>query len=279
MFVKKHAALRKFIMYEASCGKWKSVKRVLRMMINDKEKALAMHINQFLMDLLQEDQWWSDEATFMRKLQDRCKQHIHMILGGTKLIWMGRLHSTIKIFNTIGHPNRDVIAFASYDDNGYHTIYRYGKGITNRGKWFPVDPSQKATHNLATVPVLSELLRVVQINTGETPNHCIVTRYKSGDDSIDSHHDKIVDIVPGTGIHIISLGASRQFEVSHQDIKSWRQTIQTNNGQLLSMDYDANIVYKHGIRCNTSSQETRISIIFRTMRTWYNSDSKDSFHV
>lgn len=124
-------------------------------------------------------------------------------------------------------------------------------------------------YDMSMFPWISELVNIVHEQTGETPNHCIVTRYMHGDDRISAHRDKVIDIHPGTGIHSFSFGQPRRFRCSHMDLplSDFSEIRKTCNGQLLSISYEHNMEYKHEIMPGNGM---RISVVLRTCRTRYN---------
>jgi len=192
------------------------------------------------------------------------------------ILWKGRGHTKISIYGKEGIPHRDVVGFATYNAEGQHAVYRYGSG--SKGvNWRPCAPTTKAPYDMNALPFASSLLDAIEASTGERPNTCVVTRYLSGDDSIGSHHDKVVDLIPGTGIHMISLGAARTFVVTQQDDRRFVERCETQHGQLMTLPWESNLVYKHAVRRERHALGTRISLIFRSMKTWFDPETKESY--
>ena len=44
------------------------------------------------------------------------------------VIWKGRKHTKIPIYGKEGIPHRDVVAFATFNAEGHHAVYRFGDG-------------------------------------------------------------------------------------------------------------------------------------------------------
>ena len=150
------------------------------------------------------------------------------------IIWKGRQHTKISIYGNEGIPHRDVVAFATFNAEGAHAVYRFGDG--SKGVvWRPCAKTTDAPYNMDQVPCLGMVLDRIEDRTGERPNLCVVTRYVGGLDSIGSHHDKVVDLIPGQGIHMVSLGASRKFVVTHPDVKNFTKKYTTQHGELLTL--------------------------------------------
>lgn len=196
------------------------------------------------------------------------------------VIWKGRKHTKISIYGKEGIPHRDVVAFASVNDEGQHSVYRFGSG--SKGVvWRSCAKDTRTPYDMKQVPCLGKVLDRIEAKTGERPNFCVVTRYVGGYDSIGDHHDKVVDLIPGNGIQMISLGASRNFVVTHQDIpnRTFCEKHATRHGELLSLPWESNLVYKHCVRRESKATGTRISLIFRSMKTWFDPVTQESYWV
>lgn len=189
-------------------------------------------------------------------------------MGHPNPIYRGRIHNPIAIFGQEGIARRDIVAFSRYHADGSFAVYRYGSQEKN---WRPVsaDDGVLPPYDMSVFPWISELVNIVHEQTGETPNHCIVTRYVHGDDRISAHRDKVIDILPGTAIHSFSFGQPRRFRCRHMDLplSVFSEVRDTCNGQLLSISYEHNMDYKHEIM---PGDGTRISVVLRTCRTRYN---------
>jgi len=74
----------------------------------------------------------------------------------------------------------------------------------------PVD-EQPTVHDMT--PTVQDIVARARAQFGLPFNHVLMQQYRSGDDSISQHSDKTLDIVPGTPILNISLGASRCFMI------------------------------------------------------------------
>jgi alkylated DNA repair dioxygenase AlkB len=192
----------------------------------------------------------------------------------------GRAHTRFRMFNQIRSPRRDIVTFARFRPDGAFATYRYGRAMVSRKKWRPVQAEDGVTtpYDLARLPWIEQVLAIVQQQTGERPNHCIMTRYCEPSDEINPHHDKTADLCPGSGIHSFSFGAPREFRCVHPDIAAgrWSSSVQTGHGHLLTLSWDDNLLYKHCVRPGAG---TRVSLVLRTTRTWFDPAEGKSFDV
>jgi alkylated DNA repair dioxygenase AlkB len=142
---------------------------------------------------------------------------------------------------------------------------------------------------VGSVPVLERLLReLAECHTfrGQSLrfNHVIATRYRDGDDAIGWHCDKMQDIVPGSPILSLSLGAERDLQlrpvaVSAPDTDDDATTItpvittQTlRHGDLFVLGPETNRQMQHCVpplppRASSQPPQARISLVFRHIQT------------
>ncbi|ELR22314.1 DNA repair system protein [Acanthamoeba castellanii str. Neff] len=150
-----------------------------------------------------------------------------------------------------GHWSRDVIPtfgknvlsprlVCSFGDVG--TAYRYS-GMIRKGTGWP--------------EVLLAIKRLVEERANQPYNYVLCNLYKDGDDYIGWHADKEGDIVPGSTIASVSLGAKRLFKLRHEQTKEVKE-VWLEPGSLLLMKGDTQKHYKH---CTVT--ENRINLTFR----------------
>ncbi|KAK7203490.1 hypothetical protein BZA70DRAFT_240917 [Myxozyma melibiosi] len=94
-----------------------------------------------------------------------------------------------------GKVPRLVCVQAEFVD-GWYPIYRH-----------PVDAPAPPTHELSTSVRL--LKASLESATNQKFNHVLIQQYRSGEDCISQHADKTLDLVPGSKIVNVSLGAMR----------------------------------------------------------------------
>lgn len=137
---------------------------------------------------------------------------------------------------------------ASFGD--VHTSYRYS-GIRSVASDWPDD--------------LKKLRDMVQSFTGETFNFALVNYYRDGKDYIGAHADKEQDLVAGSSIASVSLGAQRDFVLTHLH-SNWKRTVLLENGSLLVMGGNCQKNYKHAVPKRANCKSGRINITFRLVK-------------
>lgn len=102
-------------------------------------------------------------------------------------------------FRTMSHRSgevpRLVAVQGAVDFEGNIPIYRH--------------PSDTSPPLFPFTPTVFLIKRHVEKALGHQVNHCLIQFYRSGKDYISEHSDKTLDIVPGTYIGNVSLGAQR----------------------------------------------------------------------
>lgn len=210
---------------------------------------------------------------------------------------------------------RDTQWYSFVDKEGFSTVYRGGSIDYSLPR--QVKPQQfKMDANFADIlPTVRPLLEQIQIDFGERPNHCVITRYNRTYDGIRCHTDKTKDLVRGSSIFVFTFGAEKTFEVVHQRrmakttdnpehytkyrqkgskraavVARWKPV----SGSLIRMTWDMNQVFEHGVpikskpknRAFERERETtskydldapRYSITFRSKCTWYQPDEQKTF--
>jgi alkylated DNA repair dioxygenase AlkB len=86
--------------------------------------------------------------------------------------------------------------------------------------------------------------------------------YRSGNDSVAPHNDRLAELVPGEPISLLSLGGPRDMVISSK-AKSRRPIhLSLESGSVLVMDYISQLNYLHGVP-KVSNAHPRISLAFR----------------
>lgn len=109
-----------------------------------------------------------------------------------------------------GNVPRLVCVQADITPDGWYPIYRH-----------PVDSPIPTTHNFSASVRLLKL--ALESALGESFNHVLIQQYRSGDDAISEHADKTIDLVPGSKIVNISLGALRHMTFKRKREKPIRK--------------------------------------------------------
>jgi alkylated DNA repair dioxygenase AlkB len=113
------------------------------------------------------------------------------------------------------------------------------------------------------VPVLE---RVAQ-RLGYRPNNCLAHYYPNHDANMGFHADSTEELVPGTGIATVSLGAERTITFRDQRDHDHLEHYPLKSGSLLYMCPKMQLHWKHAILPTLSLAGGRISLTFRCMRS------------
>ncbi|KAK9814976.1 hypothetical protein WJX73_003762 [Symbiochloris irregularis] len=124
----------------------------------------------------------------------------------------------------------------------------------------------------ARVPFIAQLAEELRSNfrwNGQlwNINHAICTHYKDGSDNIGFHDDKIRNITPGSPILIFSLGNSRDLQLKPNSDANKVVTVSMQSGSLFVLGAQTNASWKHAIPVAKDTVGSRISIIFRDIKT------------
>lgn len=182
-----------------------------------------------------------------------------------EITWQTMLHKG-------GEVPRLIAVQGEIMDRGIRPIYRH-----------PTDYPQMATEWTATVLQIKNIVESVMRCSF---NHGLVQYYRSGMDYISEHADKSLDILHGTPIVSVSIGASRVMILKLKpDVKPNTNTIKISlpHNSLFVLGYETNRLYTHSIkqdRRNISEKREdellyggqRISITFRNISTFIRPD-------
>jgi alkylated DNA repair dioxygenase AlkB len=130
-----------------------------------------------------------------------------------------------------------------------------------------VDVPRLRAHFRTDDPALPEALRaaLVAVSTVvHAPFDSIgLNLYRDQNDSVAPHNDKLVDIVRGQPIALLSLGATRRMTIRAK--KPPRRVLQVDleAGSLLLMSWETQLHYDHGIPKQRVPTAPRISLAFR----------------
>ncbi len=87
--------------------------------------------------------------------------------------------------------------------------------------------------------------------------------YRDGRDSVAAHNDHLDEIVDGSPIALVSLGAVRRMTIRAKKPPRRAMHIDLEAGSLLVMSYETQLHYTHGIPKTRESVGPRISLAFR----------------
>ncbi|MCL7752922.1 alpha-ketoglutarate-dependent dioxygenase AlkB [Polaribacter sp. Z022] len=119
------------------------------------------------------------------------------------------------------------------------------------------------TANIFTKELL-ELKTIVEKETGETFNSCLLNLYHSGAEGMAYHSDGEKMLKKDGAIASLSLGAERKFSFKHKENKQ-RIDIVLENGSLLVMKKGTQTNWLHRLPPTKKVKSPRINLTFRTI--------------
>lgn len=147
----------------------------------------------------------------------------------------------------------------------------FGKKIITQRKvaWYADQPfsytySKTTKTALPWVPVLSKLKEIVQSESGETYNACLLNLYHDGSEGMAWHSDGEKDLKRNGAIGSLSLGAPRQFSFKHKKTKETVSQILAH-GSLLIMKGTTQTHWLHRLPPTKTVHTPRINLTFRTI--------------
>lgn len=114
-------------------------------------------------------------------------------------------------------------------------------------------------------PALEPVVAALEQRLGFRPNNCLANYYPTGDSTMGFHSDSVSELVPGTGVAIVSLGAERTLRFRRSDDKSISCDFPLPSGSLLYMPAPVQSEWKHAVPAK-SETGARISLTFRCLR-------------
>ncbi|UQD56642.1 alpha-ketoglutarate-dependent dioxygenase AlkB [Flavobacterium sp. K5-23] len=147
----------------------------------------------------------------------------------------------------------------------------FGKLIKTKRKvaWYG-DSSYNYTYSnttkqaLAWTKELLELKTLVEENTGETYNSCLLNLYHNGSEGMAWHSDGEKDLKKNGAIASVSFGAERKFAFKHKETKEIVSRI-LQNGSLLVMKDETQTHWLHRLPPTKLITRPRVNLTFRTI--------------
>ena len=147
----------------------------------------------------------------------------------------------------------------------------FGKLITTKRKvaWYG-DSEYDYTYSKITkkanlwTPELLELKQIVEKESKETYNSCLLNLYHSGDEGMAYHSDGEKMLKRNGAIASLSLGAERKFSFKHKENKQ-RVDVFLENGSLLVMKEGTQQNWLHRLPPTKKVTSPRINLTFRTI--------------
>ena len=142
---------------------------------------------------------------------------------------------------------------------------------------------------------MSKIRNAVEAHLNHPVNHALIQRYRSGKDYISEHSDKTIDVVAGSKIVNVSIGATRSMTLRtkkdaaspisdlEEDKSRKYQKFPLPDRSMFVMGLETNAKWLHSIRhdnrpSHTKSEEERymngerVSLTFRRIGTFLNAD-------
>ncbi|WP_062058537.1 alpha-ketoglutarate-dependent dioxygenase AlkB family protein [Aquimarina longa] len=147
----------------------------------------------------------------------------------------------------------------------------FGKRIITKRKvaWYGKKPFQYTYSNttkfaLPWTKELVELKEMVEHNTGEKFNSCLLNLYHNGQEGMAWHSDAEKDLKKNGAIASLSFGAERKFSFKHKETKQVVSLV-LEKGSLLVMKDTTQTNWLHRLPPTKKIMKPRINLTFRTI--------------
>lgn len=181
---------------------------------------------------------------------------------------------TVNYYGRLFHPKEA----DHYFDNLLNSIdWRndeaviFGKKIITKRKvaWYGEKPfeytySNTTKYALPWTKELLELKNIVEKETGETFNSCLLNLYHNGEEGMAWHSDGETDLKKNGAIGSLSFGAERKFAFKHKQTKEKIELI-LEQGSLLLMKDTTQTFWLHRLPPTKLITAPRINLTFRTI--------------
>ena len=114
-------------------------------------------------------------------------------------------------------------------------------------------------------PLLVPVAELLERRLGHLPNNCLLNYYESAASTMGFHSDSEDELVPGTGVAIVSLGAERAITFRSKQDRRVEHRLSLPGGSLLYMPAGLQKHYKHAI-LEQEGAGPRISLTLRALR-------------
>lgn len=162
-----------------------------------------------------------------------------------------------KLLTTIDWRNDEAIIF--------------GKKIITKRKvaWYGEKPfeytySNTTKYALPWTKELLELKTIIEKETGETFNSCLLNLYHNGEEGMAWHSDGETDLKKDGAIASLSFGAERKFAFKHKQTKE-KVALILEHGSLLVMKDTTQTHWLHRLPPTKRITKPRVNLTFRTI--------------
>jgi alkylated DNA repair dioxygenase AlkB len=147
----------------------------------------------------------------------------------------------------------------------------FGKKIITKRKvaWygekaFEYTYSNTTKYALPWTKALLELKSLIEKETGETFNSCLLNLYHSGEEGMAWHSDGEADLKKNGAIGSMSFGAERKFAFKHKETKE-KVELLLEHGSLLVMKDITQTHWLHRLPPTKRVKSPRVNLTFRTI--------------
>lgn len=147
----------------------------------------------------------------------------------------------------------------------------FGKKIITKRKvaWYGDKPfkytySNTSKYALPWTKELLELKILIEKETGETFNSCLLNLYHNGNEGMAWHSDSETDLKKDGAIGSLSFGAERKFAFKHKQAKE-KVEIMLQHGSLLVMKNTTQTNWLHRLPPTKKVTKLRVNLTFRTI--------------
>jgi alkylated DNA repair dioxygenase AlkB len=147
----------------------------------------------------------------------------------------------------------------------------FGKKITTKRKvaWYGEKPfaytySNTTKYALPWTPELLALKTVIEKETGETYNSCLLNLYHDGSEGMAWHSDGEKDLKKDGAIASVSFGAKRKFAFKHKHTHQ-KVELLLEHGSVLVMKDKTQTFWLHRLPPSKRVTSARVNLTFRTI--------------
>ena len=147
----------------------------------------------------------------------------------------------------------------------------FGKRMVTKRKvaWYAEKPFEYSYSNITktALPFTKELLalkELVEKETNETYNSCLLNLYHDGSEGMAWHSDGEKDLKKNGAIASLTLGAERKFGFKHKQTKEVVSLV-LQHGSLLVMKDETQTHWLHRLPPTKKVHQSRVNLTFRTI--------------
>lgn len=155
----------------------------------------------------------------------------------------------------------------------YDEAVIFGKKVITKRKvaWYADQPfsytySKTTKTALPWVQILSELKDIVQTESGESYNSCLLNLYHDGSEGMAWHSDAEKDLKRNGAIGSLSFGAERKFSFKHKRTNETTSLV-LEHGSLMVMKDTTQSHWLHRLPPTQTIHRPRINLTFRTINS------------